>query len=277
MQDAEMIYDDVTPGPSKAEDEGEKVTTIRLPTRVVKKKEQGCSTPAVAIALSIVFTIFSFGLLNYFLLSTNMCNVHEISAMQKQILDWSSQIIQNQALHAEYRKQIDSANERLKQLERVVNFFGLNISQFISPVNCSLARSQLTNLKELSNGKKYFFSDSSKVNWTSANKKCKGMGLHLATLTDKADLDTIHAEAIKTIKRQNEFWWLSAKNYGIGDRLNFHWHDGSELQESSTLWRDEADKLKGCVYFWSGNEKKLNGLNCNENRYFICELPKDCY
>ncbi|XP_059476707.1 uncharacterized protein LOC132197433 isoform X2 [Neocloeon triangulifer] len=230
MQDAEMIYDDVTPGPSKAEDEGEKVTTIRLPTRVVKKKEQGCSTPAVAIALSIVFTIFSFGLLNYFLLSTNMCNVHEISAMQKQILDWSSQIIQNQALHAEYRKQIDSANERLKQ-----------------------------------------------VNWTSANKKCKGMGLHLATLTDKADLDTIHAEAIKTIKRQNEFWWLSAKNYGIGDRLNFHWHDGSELQESSTLWRDEADKLKGCVYFWSGNEKKLNGLNCNENRYFICELPKDCY
>ncbi|XP_059477343.1 uncharacterized protein LOC132197802 [Neocloeon triangulifer] len=312
--EAEVIYDDVMPGPSNAEDRDEGKVTIRLPTRVKKKRErkqQGCSTAAltVAFALSIVFAIFSTSLLNHFLLSTKMCNGQEkisafiAEAMQMQFFNLSGQnealynemqdkinsankrLEQNQALDNEMQDKINSANKRLEQLEFVarvlVHNHHLNISEFLTPINCTLARSHSANLARLSNGKKYYFSNPYTCNWTEANERCKRMGLHLATLKDEADLNATWTEAKKRETEAKKWafgdWNLSAKNYGTGEKSDYRWHDGSELPQNSTLWRDDANKIKSCAYFYTGNTVKLSGGTCSLKKYFICELPSICY
>ncbi|XP_059476997.1 uncharacterized protein LOC132197621 [Neocloeon triangulifer] len=134
--------------------------------------------------------------------------------------------------------------------------------------NCPLSRS--ANLTLLSNGKMYFLSHPITANWSVANETCAKMGLHLATLTDHADFEIVWKHANTT--GHDCLWWLSARNLGVGGEYNFRWHDGTKLEETSSLWREHASKA-GCVYFLSRPYKKLNGLSCTNDAHFICQLP----
>ncbi|XP_059478121.1 C-type lectin domain family 4 member F-like isoform X2 [Neocloeon triangulifer] len=167
------------------------------------------------------------------------------------------------------RQNDNAANDKLAHLAKIAER-DLWLKQYKFTSNCSLAKK--ANLTRLSNGKKYYFHTYSK-NWIEANKTCASMGLHLATLRDHTDLNVTRAHANAT--RRGSDWWVSTINYEIPTRYNVRWHDGSELPQNSTLWKYGADKLGGCVYLYTGG--KLNGYNCRDNNYFICELPRECY
>ncbi|XP_059477345.1 uncharacterized protein LOC132197805 [Neocloeon triangulifer] len=166
-------------------------------------------------------------------------------------------------------------NARLDYLTKLTERQQLLIPYKLS-INCTLAHSYSANLTQLSNGKKYLFSFTNEAAWAVANENCKGMGLHLATPRDHDDLIKIWREAKKRSTRYGDGMWLSARNYGSGGKYEVRWHDGSELQENSTLWRNEADK-KSCVYFYTYKTEKLNSATCTSETPFICELPSECY
>ncbi|XP_059478280.1 uncharacterized protein LOC132198326 [Neocloeon triangulifer] len=172
---------------------------------------------------------------------------------------------ENESLYGKYRNA-----SRQQLLKRQGKFWEFQIS-----VNCTLADRHAPKLMQLSNGKKYFFSYPAVYgNWSEADEKCKGMGLHLATIRDEVDLNSIRLEAMKK-KKNFGWWWLSAKNYGNSIRTHFLWLDGSELEESSALWSANADK-KECVSFIADPNKKLQGSPCTLKAFFICEYPAEC-
>ncbi|XP_059475570.1 uncharacterized protein LOC132196742 [Neocloeon triangulifer] len=311
--DAVVVYDDVKPGPSNAQEHDEGRVTIRLRKKREVKEQQGCSTLtlSVALALSIVFAVFSTGLLNYFLFSTKVAEESKVmienlnkslasqigsakvsfekhlehAAEQNRVLTQKLQNIseENQKRQIESEKSIQKGEE-IKKYVDAIEVKLENVSKSIEIlhqldeiqifVTCALARS--AKLTQLSNGKRYFFSYATIANWTDAEKRCKGMGLHLATLRNETDLNATWAEAKK---RTTSFWWLSAKDYGNGEKYDVRWQDGSELEENSNLWRANNVYKTGCVFFYTDNafSKKLNGALCTTKFRFICELPSECY
>ncbi|XP_059470806.1 hepatic lectin-like [Neocloeon triangulifer] len=127
------------------------------------------------------------------------------------------------------------------------------------------------NLKTLSNGKKYSFLHVTAVNWTLANETCTNLGLNLATIRDQNEAEVVAEEAQRT--NYHNGWWVLARNSGE----DFHWQDGTKLELDSPLWKDGADKSQDCVRIYNWNGGKLDSLSCAELRFFICELPSDCY
>ncbi|XP_059476198.1 uncharacterized protein LOC132197135 [Neocloeon triangulifer] len=211
-----------------------------MPKRVEKGKAE-YRWLLIAFIVSIVLqlvAVLATALLVYFLLEAKVTNLEE---------------------------KIAANNDRFQQMNDTLNSH-----------RCAIARLNSAKLTQLSNGKKYFFSYPIYVNWTEAEKRCKRMGLHLATLRNETDLNATVAEAEK--RASHGFgWWLSAKNYGNEGKYDVRWHDGSELEQNSTLWRANADKLTGCVYFYTNYTEKLNGWSCSHRLDFICELPSECY
>ncbi|XP_059476476.1 uncharacterized protein LOC132197293 isoform X2 [Neocloeon triangulifer] len=143
--------------------------------------------------------------------------------------------------------------------------------EFKISVNCTLAGLHSPKLKQLANGKKYFFSNQT-ANWTEADEKCKGMGFHLATIRDEADLDATLDEAIK--RKNGTFWRLSAKKYG---RWVFLYHDGSIVKRDDIdiLYWVKADELD-CLCLSVGLSTKMAGCKCSSDAHFICEIPSEC-
>ncbi|XP_059477339.1 uncharacterized protein LOC132197798 isoform X3 [Neocloeon triangulifer] len=142
---------------------------------------------------------------------------------------------------------------------------------------CKLSRT--AELTKLSNGKKYAFSYP-EHDWeltpADAATKCAEKGLHLATFRDEADLNAVvTAAADRTTYAWR--WWVSAKNHGSGENYDVRWHDGSVLERKSPLWRFEGGTKEGCVYFHSGNDRRLNWSECRDHNYYVCELPTECY
>ncbi|XP_059488982.1 neurocan core protein-like [Neocloeon triangulifer] len=127
-------------------------------------------------------------------------------------------------------------------------------------------------LKLLSNGKKYMFSYRSNylgypTNWVKANETCAELNLHLATFHDETDLKAVWAETQTFLPLFG--WWVSAKK-----DVDFLWHDGTKLKLDSPLWREEkVEKGHDCVYVSSFGKGKLNSNPCETNFFFICEQP----
>ncbi|XP_059476946.1 C-type lectin domain family 4 member M-like isoform X2 [Neocloeon triangulifer] len=220
-------------------------------------------------------------------LSEKQANVSKVSKTDNRIEQLEQQVSTFAREKTELAKMLRQAIEVIDSLKgksgnastvcqeqlgtRQEKFFKFNFT-----VKCSLAGAQSENLTRLSNGKKYFFSDPIQGNWTFADEYCKGMGLHLATIRDQADLDETWSRFQSSFSYP-VYWWLSAKNYGSGKKSDFRWHDGSKLPLMSNLWRENAKKLKGCVYSSNGGTQNLNDGSCSLNMYFICELPSECY
>ncbi|XP_059476129.1 uncharacterized protein LOC132197089 [Neocloeon triangulifer] len=175
---------------------------------------------------------------------------------------------ENESLEGTSGNARDVAQEQL--IARQERFWDFKIS-----VNCTLAGWHSSKLMRLSNGKKYFFSNQIlDRNWTSANEHCKGMGLHLATIRDKADLDAISAEAVK--RSNNSNWWLSGKSYRDDIKKGYYiWHDGSEFEPNSTWFIENDDKYYDCVMVDPMFVSLLPFL-CSGDMYFICEFPSEC-
>ncbi|XP_059489141.1 centromere-associated protein E-like [Neocloeon triangulifer] len=137
-------------------------------------------------------------------------------------------------------------------------------------------RAHSANLTTASNGKKYFFSHPFETNWFDARKICIKMGLHLATLNNTKDLQVVWnmAEGLSAWD-----YWVSARSYHIDGKLEYHWADSSKLGETSDLWAPKANlKEGGCVHIRIGWRKDLHVDTCNyEGKYFICEMPSECY
>ncbi|XP_059476290.1 uncharacterized protein LOC132197194 [Neocloeon triangulifer] len=195
--------------------------------------------------------------------------------------EMSTLVNQKNDFLAKFCQKADEENELLKRKFGYASQEKLEARQarhwdFKISVNCTLASLHVKKLTRLSNGKKYFFSNPATYgNWTFADEKCKEMGLHLATIRNEVDLNAVVLEAKK---KKNDFgcWWLSAKNYGNHISINFLWHDGSELEDSSALWRENANKKECVCSFIADPNKKLQGLPCTLKAFFICEHPAEC-
>ncbi|XP_059476130.1 uncharacterized protein LOC132197091 [Neocloeon triangulifer] len=224
--------------PLDSEDQKEKSVTIRMPKRVeTKKVEHRCLLITFIVGIVLLLAAVLASALLVYFLLEA-----KVSTLEEKI-----------ALNNDHFPQVD---------ETLISH------------QCAIA----PNLTQLPNGKKYFFSDPIYRNWTEADKGCKRMGLHLATPRDEADLNATWVEAKKT--KDDVPWWLSAKNYGNERKYDIRWQDGSELEQNSTLWRAYGDKLTGgCVFFSTDPDlsEKLSGRSCRGNRFFICELPSECY
>ncbi|XP_059489691.1 uncharacterized protein LOC132204862 isoform X2 [Neocloeon triangulifer] len=148
------------------------------------------------------------------------------------------------------------------------------IKKFHVPINCTLPR--LSTMTTATNGKKYFFSYPTEAFWAVANESCAERGLLLATVSNQIDLDAVHQKA-REIKRGDE-WWVSAKNLGGESQLDYRWHDGSKLEQSSALWANGTVKNRGCVEIRTYEFSKLYSASCStEKSHYICELPTECY
>ncbi|XP_059489689.1 uncharacterized protein LOC132204861 [Neocloeon triangulifer] len=147
------------------------------------------------------------------------------------------------------------------------------------PINCTLPyeSSVLSTLTTAANGKQYFFSNPIQTFWPEANKSCADKGLHLATVSNRIDLDAVHQKA-REIHRGEEYW-VSGKNFGDQNHLDYRWLDGSKLEESSDLWASGTVKNYGCVEIRAYEFSNLYSASCSGNRksFFICELPSECY
>ncbi|XP_059476995.1 uncharacterized protein LOC132197620 [Neocloeon triangulifer] len=203
-----------------------------------------------------------------------------VEAIQKQIesvkLYIDERLNQTLAENLEQTQNFTKTLENLaKQVQRDRQFAEYNFS-----VNCTRAHEKrsisLESLIGLSNGKKYYFSwPLHKLKWVDAKAKCIEMGLHLATVRSQADLDAIWEEAKS--RQDYKWWWVSAKNFGSEDNLDFRWHDGTELVQNSTIF-EEVSLGGECVNFnTSSTKKKLEAWPCYYYYYFVCELPTQCY
>ncbi|CAB3376922.1 Hypothetical predicted protein [Cloeon dipterum] len=144
--------------------------------------------------------------------------------------------------------------------------------------NCRKAKTSLTSLTKLVNGKSYLFS-STRRSWYKAKEYCESIGLHLASPKTQLELRIVRNKAA-TISQTN--WWLSASDIGrqAGD---FQWHDGTILPLNSPMWDEdlkEPDSYKRgsdtCVDILSRGNLELLDYGCANEKYSICELPAQC-
>ncbi|XP_059469979.1 uncharacterized protein LOC132193365 isoform X2 [Neocloeon triangulifer] len=171
--------------------------------------------------------------------------------------------------------QVSKGEEKLRELKNENTELRQIVNKLFNASRCNKAwRTQ--NLTTLSNGKQYFFSYPTYrhlANWTQANEICTHqLGMHLATIKDQTDLNAVWDE---TIRLKNWVWWLSARRSNLS--TDFHWHDGTALEKSSSLFgRKDADGQCvsiNCIH----KTKTLSGRNCSFPLFFICEVPEECY
>ncbi|CAB3385167.1 Hypothetical predicted protein [Cloeon dipterum] len=137
--------------------------------------------------------------------------------------------------------------------------------------------SDVSNLTVLPNGKKYLFSNETRVTWYEAKVLCEMQKLHLASPKTQQDLTTVHRKA-----RELTFvpWWLSASD-ARSNPGQFFWHDGTSLSTNSLLWSegepsDYGQGNEACVWIRSNASDKLEGSKCSSYYHYICELPAAC-
>ncbi|XP_065334373.1 C-type lectin domain family 4 member F-like [Cloeon dipterum] len=152
------------------------------------------------------------------------------------------------------------------------------VKQNLQIENCRKAKSSLTSLTKLANGKSYLFS-STRRSWYKAKEYCESIGLHLASPKTQSELKIVRNKAA-TISQTN--WWLSASDIGreAGD---FQWHDGTILPLNSPMWAEdlkEPDSYRigsdTCVDILSRGNLELLDYGCANEKYAICELPAEC-
>ncbi|XP_059486728.1 uncharacterized protein LOC132203175 [Neocloeon triangulifer] len=178
--------------------------------------------------------------------------------------------------HKQIFEKLEQVENNLKDVaQKMDEIAKLTISENRTKVtksNCDRAR--LANLQNLPNGKKYFFHHTS-FDWFRAHDTCNNMGLRLATLKNQEDIEEVF-NAGRNIDKWS-IWWLSAKNQGFGDQMDYRWHDQTILDIDSSLWYSYANKRSDCVHLTHSDNGKLNSLSCSMERSFVCELPTECY
>ncbi|XP_059473578.1 uncharacterized protein LOC132195528 [Neocloeon triangulifer] len=138
-------------------------------------------------------------------------------------------------------------NEINQKFDDVVKIINRN-----REARCNVAR--FADLKKAANDKKYFFAYhplQHESNWTTAHSVCSKMNLHLAQIKDIFELLAVYTEASRVDDSERKGWWLSAKYADSEEGPGNFWHDGTKLEENSPMWRENANKTSGCVYFWT--------------------------
>ncbi|XP_059470822.1 uncharacterized protein LOC132193895 [Neocloeon triangulifer] len=169
---------------------------------------------------------------------------------------------------------LNDANQRLDHLDNIFNLHEQYVSYKLW-LDCPLARRSAKTMLTLSNGKTYSF-HTRKGNWLEAFGKCAERGLHLALLKNQIDVNVVYNKA-KEID-PSSWWFVAAKNYGVGNVFDYRWPDGSKLETGDAMWAEYADRSLGCVELITGESIRLHCTRCNDRGvYFICELPTECY
>ncbi|XP_059482463.1 uncharacterized protein LOC132200775 [Neocloeon triangulifer] len=205
----------------------------------------------------------------------------EIKAMQQQVSILAKKTEELELQNQEAMKKMEllqhnfsETNQRLLELANATGKLWQEKEAHETNKNCTKAR--LMELTTASNGKKYYFSDTSKAGtWTDANDWCENRGLYLATLKNQIDLDAVHQKT-KTLNVNYWWWWVSAKSEGNGEDPDYRWRDGSKVEEN--MWAADNYNAQGCVAIRTAKNSSLYSVRCNDNsNYFICELPIECY
>ncbi|XP_059468797.1 uncharacterized protein LOC132192725 [Neocloeon triangulifer] len=178
--------------------------------------------------------------------------------------------------------QVEVANQRHNQTLESLAENHKHLEDIETTLRCVKARAG-AGLTLLANGKSYSFQLASK-NWSSANETCVKQGLQLATIRDEYDLMRVVRQG-REVDRDINSWWVSAKNSANGDVKDFRWHDGTQLESNSTLWKKDDQANEDCVriYYYlnpynrnSFTNAQLYRHSCTESTYYVCELPSEC-
>ncbi|XP_072182251.1 snaclec stejaggregin-A subunit alpha-like [Diadema setosum] len=122
----------------------------------------------------------------------------------------------------------------------------------------------------------YIYRSDSKT-WTSARDTCSGLGGHLLSLDSLTEMATVR-DFLKSEYGKSSTPWVWT---GLNDRSKegqYKWTGfGGSLSKSSNMWNSgEPNNHKD---WWGPDEDcgefngyKLNDLNCDEKRPFICEF-----
>ncbi|XP_065346219.1 uncharacterized protein LOC135943555 [Cloeon dipterum] len=115
------------------------------------------------------------------------------------------------------------------------------------------------------------------MDWYKAKVLCESNKMHLASPKTEAENSAIY-EHLKSLKIFDSLW-LSASDVGRMGQ-GFVWHDGEELAKDSPLWDTDSPYSMGADFgeeFCVTTGRKLREQMCVDEKFFVCELPAECY
>ncbi|XP_052903282.1 C-type lectin 37Db-like [Anopheles moucheti] len=129
--------------------------------------------------------------------------------------------------------------------------------------------------------KKYFFSDTIKLNWYKAVEFCRSRGMYLLSIRNAAEREAVvkYLESTGYPKTHDKFMlWMSAND--VGEEGEFHWASTGERVNYlnwSNMEPNNFEPEENCVVleYWaqggSNCNYTFNDRYCTLDRLFLCE------